>query len=67
MVTSPIPSDFVLPIFAVSVRHSAVPGATVPETAVHKNRQPFTSEYKIWFAEKWLIPTPSADSVDAKD
>jgi hypothetical protein len=65
-VTFAIPGDFGVPKFPVRVRAAITPGATVPETAVHKEREPHLSENEIRFAKHGLISLPAGDVVTAK-
>ena len=65
-VTGLVASNFGVPKFPVGLRASIAAWATVPEAAVHEERQPVPPKEKIRFAENILIPPPAGDSILAK-
>ena len=66
-VPRPVPRDFVPPKRRVGPRHPAVPGTPMPETAVHKHRQPPGAKEKIRTPEHPQIPPPARYAVDAEE
>ena len=58
-----IRDKLLFPERTVASGNFAMLGAAVPETAVHKNRQPVSPKKKIRFAENLLIPPPAGDAV----
>ena len=66
-VAGAVAGDFVLPIFAVSLGHAAVPTATVPEAAVHEDGYALAPENKVGMAWEWLVPPPATDAGSAQD
>jgi hypothetical protein len=42
-------------------------GATMPETAVHKNSNAFLPENKIWLAKDFLMSSPAGDFVPSEN
>lgn len=59
--------QFPLPKHAVIHRKIRVLGATMPETAIHKNCQLELGKDKIWFAEYCKVATPSGDALAAEE
>lgn len=55
--------EFLFPERTVANGNFAVTGAAMPETAVHKKRQPVSPKKKVRFAENFLIPPPAGDVV----
>jgi hypothetical protein len=49
-----------VPVATVSLRHSAMPGAAVPEAAVHKHCELLFSEHEVRIARQRSMPTPTA-------
>ena len=62
-VTLAVTFDFVIPKFAVRFRPTVAAGAAVPETAIHKKRQPVPPKKKIRPAENILVPAPAGNVV----
>jgi len=60
-------SDLGFPVTVSSLRHATVPTATVPETAVHENRESFATKDEIRFAGERLMPPPAGDAMCAED
>lgn len=62
-----VAADFLAPESPVALRHPAVLGATMPETAVHEDGQPGGAEEEIGFAEEGLAAAPAGEAVGAED
>jgi hypothetical protein len=58
-VTVTVPNNLAIPKLTVGFWAFVAPGAAVPETSVHEERQPVLPKNKIRFAEYFLIPPPS--------
>ena len=58
--------EFLFPERTVASGNFAMLGTAMPETAVHKKRQPVSPKKKIRFAENFLIPPPAGDVVLAE-
>jgi len=48
-ITGLVGGEFLLPESAVVRREAAMPRTTVPETAIHKHRNPVLGKNEIWF------------------
>jgi len=48
-ITGLVGGEFLLPEGAVVRREAAMPRTTVPETAIHKHRNPVLGKNEIWF------------------
>ena len=57
--------EFLFPEHTIASGNFAVLGATVPETAVHKECQPVPPKKKIRLTENILVPAPAGDAVTA--
>ena len=66
-VTGSVTGDFVLPVFAVSPGHAAVPSAAMPEAAVHEDGEAGAAENEIRMAGNGLVPPPAGDAGCAKN
>jgi len=67
MVAGLVRGKFLFPKNTVASGNFAMFRATMPETAIHENRQSVPPKKKIRFAENLLIPPPAADVVLAED
>ena len=65
-VALPIAPEFLPPEKRVAGGHAAMPGTTVPETAIHKQGDPRRAENKVGLAEDRLMPPPARDTVGAE-
>jgi hypothetical protein len=61
-----VAGEFIFPERAIAFRLRPVLWTTMPETTVHKKREPDFWKNKIRFAEDFLIPPPAGDLVPAK-
>jgi len=62
-VTGFVPHEFVFPKYAPAGGLRSMFGATVPETAVHKNRELEFWKNEVRFAKDFLIPPPASYAV----
>jgi len=62
-----VPGDLRTPVCAVVFWHPEMPTTTVPEAAVHEDRQAFAAEDEIGFASQRLVPPPARDPVGAEN
>jgi hypothetical protein len=62
-----VAGEFIFPERAVAFRLSSVLWTTMPETTVHKKREPDFWENEIRLAEDFSIPPPAGDFVPAKE
>ena len=62
-----IGGELALPEWPVVRRDVGMPGALMPETAVHEDRQPESGENEIRPAEDRLTPSPAGDPVLAEE
>jgi hypothetical protein len=65
-ITLPVAGDFGIPKYPVRFRAAITAGTTVPEAAIHKQRQPVPPKKKIGLAEDFLMPAPAGDVVLAQ-
>lgn len=59
--------NFSIPEFLIATWSLVALRATVPETAVYKNNNPFAPEGEIRLAQKRLIAPPAGDAVLSED
>ena len=62
-----IAPNLAFPIFCMGLGHAAVPGAAVPEAAIHEDRQPCFAEAEVWTPREQLVPAPSRDMEALED
>jgi len=62
-ITLAVGGNFFIPEFPVALGALVALRATVPETAVHKDNNPFPSECEIRFANQLLVAPPAGDTV----
>ena len=56
-----IPRNLLPPECRIALRLGRMPGAPVPETAIHKNRNAIRAKHEIGFAIQRMIPPPAGD------
>ena len=61
-----VPVEFLSPERPVIFGPGAMPGAAVPEAAVHKKRQAQAGEDEIGLAKDRLTPSPAGEAVSAQ-
>jgi hypothetical protein len=65
-VAGDVAGEFLFPESAIAFWLCRMLWATVPETAIHKNREFELWKNKIRFAEDFLMPPPAIDFVPTK-
>lgn len=62
-----IPRNLFTPEGGIVLRFGGMLGASMPETAIHENRNAVGAKDKIGFAIQRVIPPPAGDFVSAED
>ena len=62
-----VADDLGFPEFAIPLRGPVALGTAMPETAIHKDRQPLLAEGEVWLTHKLQMPPPSGNPLFLED